>query len=318
MTDKHYYCTSLSGECSYNTCINSDLTVSCNCNDDNGSGQIGDLNLDSFESIWKDENKGAQKFRNLLSIGVLPTQQCLGCHSLKVVDKETALQKSSINNYTEGLMIENGIACNFLCKCPRYNLPNVRKKPKMNLNETEVVAKLCNSLNLKNIYYFNLNEPFASNTILQELELIRTYNPTAKIYISTNVSLINNENARNAALIVDELICSIDGSSQEKAELYQVKTKFNIVIDNLKRLIELKNKLNKSTIINWKYVSFTWNDDEIEIDRAIEMAKSIGCDKISFCIGYTSDGTKSDLFDKLFFKNKKTIDEGYYKVIYFK
>ena len=65
MTDKHYYCTSLSGECSYNTCINSDLTVSCNCNDDNGSGQIGDLNLDSFESIWKDENKGAQKFRNL-------------------------------------------------------------------------------------------------------------------------------------------------------------------------------------------------------------------------------------------------------------
>jgi hypothetical protein len=122
MSNKYYYCTSLSGETSYNTCINSDLTVSCNCNDADGSGQIGDLNIDSFESIWKDENKGA----------------------------------------------------------------------------------------------------------------------------------------------------------------------------------------------------FTWNDDEEEINRAIEMAKSIGCDKISFCIGYTLDGTKSDLFNKLFFKNKKTIDEGYYKVIYFK
>ena len=42
----------LHGESDYNITINSDLTVSCNCQDYNGSGHLGDLKKDSFEKVF--------------------------------------------------------------------------------------------------------------------------------------------------------------------------------------------------------------------------------------------------------------------------
>ena len=41
---QRFYCRALGGESEYNLTINCDLTVSCNCQDYNGSGHIGDLN----------------------------------------------------------------------------------------------------------------------------------------------------------------------------------------------------------------------------------------------------------------------------------
>jgi len=48
ITGQKYYCHALAGESEYNLTINSDLTVSCNCQDYNGSGHIGDLKTDSL------------------------------------------------------------------------------------------------------------------------------------------------------------------------------------------------------------------------------------------------------------------------------
>jgi hypothetical protein len=43
-----YYCNALCGESEYNITINSDRTVSCNCQDFEGKGHIGDLRKNSF------------------------------------------------------------------------------------------------------------------------------------------------------------------------------------------------------------------------------------------------------------------------------
>ncbi len=40
---QRFYCRALGGESEYNLAIHCDLTVSCNCQDYDGSGQIGDL-----------------------------------------------------------------------------------------------------------------------------------------------------------------------------------------------------------------------------------------------------------------------------------
>src|SRR5271169_5995808 len=49
---QRFYCRSLGGESEYNMTINCDLTVSCNCQDYNGSGHIGDLNKNSFKEVF--------------------------------------------------------------------------------------------------------------------------------------------------------------------------------------------------------------------------------------------------------------------------
>ena len=39
--DIAYYCNALQGNYNYNICINSDMTISCNCQDYDGAGQLG-------------------------------------------------------------------------------------------------------------------------------------------------------------------------------------------------------------------------------------------------------------------------------------
>jgi hypothetical protein len=177
--NEFYYCAGLAGESSYNTCINCDLTVSCNCADGNGEGILGDLNKTSFDQLWK-RNK-AQHFRNELSNGKFPTTMCINCYSLRKVNKEIAAEKVLKSDFPSGFLIENGLACNFLCKCPRYSLHKHRNKLKMSLDDVEKISKLCKENNIKDIYYFNLNEPFCSKTILEEIQLLKLYNPNSNL-----------------------------------------------------------------------------------------------------------------------------------------
>ena len=47
-----FYCKALAGESDYNITINSDMMVSCNCQDFDGLGRIGDIKLHSLAQIF--------------------------------------------------------------------------------------------------------------------------------------------------------------------------------------------------------------------------------------------------------------------------
>ena len=49
---ERFYCRALAGESEYNITINCDLTVSCSCQDYDGSGHLGDLNKASFQEVF--------------------------------------------------------------------------------------------------------------------------------------------------------------------------------------------------------------------------------------------------------------------------
>ena len=68
ISGRGYYCSTLAGQEDYNLTINSDLTVSCNCQDYEGTGHIGDLRKNTFEEIYF--GPVAQKFRDELARGV--------------------------------------------------------------------------------------------------------------------------------------------------------------------------------------------------------------------------------------------------------
>src|SRR5271165_5607722 len=69
-----FYCAALHGQSDYNITINSDLTVSCNCQDYDGSGHLGDLKQTSFENVF--HGPVAKSFREHLAQGKLPIKAC--------------------------------------------------------------------------------------------------------------------------------------------------------------------------------------------------------------------------------------------------
>ena len=68
---QRFHCRALEGESEYNLTINCDLTVSCSCQDYDGSGHLGDLNKNSFPEVFF--GPVAQRFREELAKGKLPT-----------------------------------------------------------------------------------------------------------------------------------------------------------------------------------------------------------------------------------------------------
>jgi hypothetical protein len=71
---QRFYCSALAGESDYNITVNCDLTVSCSCQDYDGSGHIGDLNKNSFQEVFFSPT--ANRFRAELAKGKLPIMTC--------------------------------------------------------------------------------------------------------------------------------------------------------------------------------------------------------------------------------------------------
>ncbi len=82
---QRFYCRVLAGEAEYNLTVNCDLTVSCNCQDYNGSGHLGDLKTHSFQEIYF--GPVARRFRRELAEGKLPIKTCARCGDLARVPK---------------------------------------------------------------------------------------------------------------------------------------------------------------------------------------------------------------------------------------
>ena len=292
-----YYCKALHGDSNYDICINSDMTVSCNCWDYDGNGHIGALNDQTLEQIF--HGKVAQSFRRKLAKGWLPIPECARCKELQLINKRDA--DYYLMNYhvpQEGIMVENTAQCNLSCThCDRDKITKIRKKMSMSLEDMEKVAQAIRDSQIRTVFFLNLGDPFLSRTVFEEISIIRRHNPYVRIYTSTNGLLLNSEEKREAALLMDHVFFSIDGASQELVTKYQIGGNFERSYGNMKKLVDFRNSRNTLLpIIDWKYVVFSWNDGEDAIERAIELAKGAGVDFISFWRGIGSPSEMSQRF----------------------
>lgn len=283
LAGKRFYCASLSGESAYNLCVNSDMTVSCNCQDFDGSGHIGDLHGGSLQEALGSGR--AMALRRSLAAGRLPLLTCASCADLRVCSPEEA-QHHVENWHTskDGIMVENTVACPYRCKaCYRTLVRNVRRSVRMTPDDIRKVSAIVRENEIKSLSFFSLGEPFAAPDIYNQLRSIRADNPELTIKISTNGLLLNTDEKREAALLVDLVAFSIAGIDDDTMKKYQRGGSFSKVYANLKRLVEWRESSGKTTpAIEWKYILFNWNDRETMINRAIELAKEAGVDMISF------------------------------------
>lgn len=279
LAGKSFFCNVLEGQSCYSTAINSDLTVSCTCNDIFGLGKIGDLKKETLKEIFSGEK--SEHFRKLLRKGKLPVFNCITCPELNLSGRKHFRDDIQIPN---ALMLENTVNCNLNCvSCKRERLYSYRKKRSMSLEDVKKVSACIKDNAIKYLYYFNLGEPFCSEKIKEEIEIIRNENPGIWINTSTNGIMLDTKEKMEAAMMMDEVVFSIHGSTQKSLERYQRGGDFNKAYSNMKTLLELRNSMKrKRPKIAWKYLLFRWNDSNELITRAIKMAKNVGVDELYF------------------------------------
>ena len=279
ITGRGYYCTTLAGEEDYNLTINSDLTVSCCCQDYDGSGHIGDLRKNTFEEIYF--GPVAQRFRDKLAKGKMAIPTCVRC-TIKRLPPNAAPPKPRLPY--RGMLLENTVLCNVDCiGCAREGAANIRSSKRMPLEDLGRMADLVHQLKMEKLFYLNLGEPFLSPTICQELPLLRAKNPDCWILVSTNGILLNTDAKREAALNLSQIMFSVHGISDEMSAKYMLEGSFEKAYSAMKAMVAYRDARGlKTPVLEWKYLLFNWNDHPKAIQRAIEMAKEIGVDLITF------------------------------------
>jgi pyruvate-formate lyase-activating enzyme len=277
-----FFCRSLAGRSEVNLCVNSDLTVSCNCRDVDGSGRIGDLGRQSLAEVLS--GPAARRFRRDLARGRLPTPLCSRCWDLRMIERPSAQRLAEEHRLPRFLKVENTSACNLRCaSCPRRQIRRLRRKVSLSLSDVERIAVQMRDCGVKRLAYLNFGEPFLSRTIRRELEIIREIHPAVSIDVSTNALAIDSDDKREAALLVDDMQVSLDGISQEMAQKYQRGTDFARALRNMTDLVAYRDArgLSRPRIV-WKYLLFHWTERRRHLLRAIEMARQAGVDEILF------------------------------------
>jgi MoaA/NifB/PqqE/SkfB family radical SAM enzyme len=100
------------------------------------------------------------------------------------------------------------------------------------------------------------------------------------VLISSNMSVPLSDAAIEALVKsgLDAIILSIDGATQETYQTYRRGGDLALVLDNVRRLVGAKRRLDLDTPhLYWRYLAFPWNRHEIEMAR--EMAVSLGVDE---------------------------------------
>jgi len=287
ITNNSFYCRALTGRSDYNICINCDMTVACNCIDNDGSGHIGDLYQNDLGEIFK--GSIACKFREMLCNGILPIMNCTTCKELQLIPRAKA--NYFLNNYTvpqNGLMVENTVKCNLACRSCDRNIHKIRKKTRLSLDDLDVIGKNLKKYGVQKVVYHNLGEPFLSSSILDELKILRKFNPEMMIRLSTNGIKLKGEEKFKAALLLDDIVFSIDGVTDDMVKKYQRGGSFEIVYQNMKALVKYRNENGmKKPTIRWQYILFNWNDRKKYINTAKMLAQEAKVDKIYFIPTYS-------------------------------
>ena len=175
--------------------------------------------------------------------------------------------------------IEPTTACNLRCpQCPSGLRQFSRPQGNINLEmNRQILDKMGGSLQYIN-YYFQ-GEPFINPNFLKLVKEARKRN----IYTvtSTNAHFISEKKAEEIVESgLNEIIISIDGTTQETYEKYRIEGQLTKVLEGTKNLVAAKKKKGASSpLLTFQFLIVRYN--ESQIDKLHEMAEEIGVDRVS-------------------------------------
>lgn len=131
------------------------------------------------------------------------------------------------------------------------------------------------------IDFYNWGEPLNNKNFDEYVQVAKQYNVSTEISSNFSLKLSDERIRRLIESGLNEIIVSMDGTTQETYEQYRRKGQIDLVQDNIRRFIKLRNELGQTfPVLTWRYLVFGFNEHEVE--EAKEMSKELGVDKIMF------------------------------------
>lgn len=202
----------------------------------------------------------------------------------------------------EYLVVDVTNICNL--RCPLCPTGQDRKEYPIGKMEFRTFKKIVDELGI-GLYEISIGdwgEPFLNDDVYKMVEYAHKAN--IKVSIFTNLNMLDGKMAQEIISSgIDYLYVSIDGVSQDSYEKYRKNGKFDKAISNIKLVLSTKEKYKQNTpTIVWQFLVTKYN--ETEIDKAREIAKSLGID---FLLGKIRCDTGRELFmnDEEKFQNVK-------------
>ena len=255
----------------------------CGCADPYGHRVLGDVKTEGVSAIWtgdrasglrKDLNAGGSKF-------------CGDCPLKLPLKKDQAAPERDLNvpALPSRLYIECTAACNISCAqaccAPETGITRTRKAGMLDFELFKRVVDEAGP-SLGRIDFFNYGEAFLHKRAIEMCEYIKSHFPQIYLYTSTNGLAFNEDQVRRLVHSgIDEVTFSIDGATAESYVQYRQRGDFEKAIRNLRAAADEKRKTGRDLpFLNWRYILFTHNDSDEEMDLARKMAAEIGVDRL--------------------------------------
>jgi MoaA/NifB/PqqE/SkfB family radical SAM enzyme len=260
-----------------------DGRVVCGCADPYAKRVLGDTREQSLSAVWQgtvatglrtDLNAGGSKF-------------CGDCPLKLPLKKDDVVPQRGVDAgaLPSRLYIECTAACNISCAqaccAPETGITRTRQAGMLDYDLfTRIVDEAGPSLG--RIDFFNYGEAFLHKRAVEMCEYIKTKFPHIYLYTSTNGLAFTEERARRLVHSgIDEVTFSIDGATAESYVKYRQRGKFDVAVHNLRAMADEKARSGRDVPhINWRYILFTWNDSDEEMNRARALAEEFGVDRL--------------------------------------
>ena len=255
----------------------------CGCADPYGKRVLGDTRTASVSAIWTGDT--ASRLRQDIVNG--GSKFCGDC-PLKLPlkkDEQPPQRPLDVGTLPSRLYIECTAACNISCNqsccAPETGITRTRNAGML---DYDVFLKVVDEAGptLGRIDFFNYGEAFLHKRALDMVEYIKSRFPHIYLYTSTNGLALSEDGARRLARSgIDEVTFSIDGARQETYVQYRQRGDFAKAIRNLTAVVDEKRKNALDVpFVNWRYILFSHNDSDEEMDLARKMAAEIGVDRL--------------------------------------
>ncbi len=270
------------------TAVLCDGTVVCACQDTLGSMPLGNIERDAFEHIWN-----AKPYRRLRQrvlhnpMGVHLCRNCVFRREVANSEIDYTRRDEIAERMPEILWIEPTVLCNL--RCPGCGLGLIAASRKRRTMPFETYKSVLDQLGsgLRLLFFYDYGESFHHPRAVDMLRYARSVNETMLIHCSTNGIPLRDESKQREVIEtgVDEVLFSVDGASQEIYERYRVGGDFGTVLMTMESMVRLRDSLGlDKPRIMWRYILFSWNDSDEEMDRARRLARDIGVDSFSWLL----------------------------------
>ena len=204
-----------------------------------------------------------------------------------------------INRWIEKFHIEPALTCGLRCPgCSRIEQIK-RRRPPFVLSE-DVFGKTLSSL-VRNdfrvgfFYYCGQGEPLNHPRFQKLAIMAHEAYPGVRQVVNTNGNHFVREVFDGSKYVPDEFIVSVDGLDQQSYEKYRVNGDVGLALRFMKDLKSLPNP----PLVEWKYILFTYNDTDDEIQRAQERALDLGVDRVMFVLTHTKERSRRFTIDNI-------------------